>query len=95
MHQNVCTPMLNYFSPDRVVSLDVSSGQHDAIWDKVHKVFTSLNIHAWRPVDSVLVFALGRAAGVCAVVPLGVCTDWYMVEVLLGSCGVLPIGYAH
>lgn len=67
MHQNVCTPLLNYFSPDRVVSLDVSSGKHDAIWDKVHEVFTSLGIHPWRPVDSVLVFALGRATGMCGV----------------------------
>ena len=58
MHQNVCAPLLNYFSPDRTVSLDVSSGQHDAIWDKVCEVFTNLGLHAWRPVDSVLVFAL-------------------------------------
>ncbi len=67
MHQNVCAPLLNYFSPDRTVSLDVSSGQHDAIWDKVCEVFTNLGLHAWRPVDSVLVFALGRASVTCAV----------------------------
>ena len=57
--------MLNYFLPDRVVSLDVSSGQHDAIWDKMYEFFTSLDIRAWRPVDSVLVFALGKACVVC------------------------------
>ena len=78
MHQNVCAPLLNYFSPDRTVSLDVSSGQHDAIWDKVCKVFTNLGLHAWRPVDSVLVFALGRASAASAVILAGCCLKSYV-----------------
>lgn len=53
-------PFLSYFKRcDRVVSVDVSSGASEAIWDKVHEVFTSLHLRAWRPVDSVLVFAMG------------------------------------
>jgi adenylate kinase family enzyme len=59
MHQNACTPFLEYFkSKGRLVSVDVSSGVGDAIWDKIHEFFTTLNMHAWRPVDCVLVFAM-------------------------------------
>ncbi len=61
MHENALQPFLGYFnSRERVVSVDVSSGASEAIWDTVHEVFTSLQLQAWRPVDSVLVFAMGK-----------------------------------
>ena len=54
-------PFLDYFkASDRVVTVDVSSGATEPIWDKVHEVCTSMHLQAWRPVDSVLVFAMGE-----------------------------------
>ena len=61
MHENACKPFLEYFSSsDRLASIDVSSGAEEPIWDKVHELFTDLNLQAWRPVNSILVFAMGE-----------------------------------
>ncbi|CAI8026970.1 hypothetical protein GBAR_LOCUS15446, partial [Geodia barretti] len=51
---------LEYFSSsDRLLSIDVSSGAEEPIWDKTHEFFTGLQLKAWRPVNSMLVFAMG------------------------------------
>lgn len=61
MHENACRPFIDYFSSsDRLVSIDVSSGAEEPIWDKVHEFFTGLHLQAWRPVNSILVFAMGQ-----------------------------------
>ena len=61
MHDDACKPFLDYFtSTDRLASIDVSSGADEAIWDKVHEFFTGLQLQAWRPVNSILVFAMGQ-----------------------------------
>ena len=61
MHEKAVLPFLDYFKAgERVVTVDVSSGATEAIWDKVHEVFTALHLQAWRPVNSVLVFAMGK-----------------------------------
>lgn len=61
MHEKAVQPFLEYFhSSDRMVTVDVSSGAMEPIWDKVHEVFTSMNLTAWRPVESVLIFAMGE-----------------------------------
>lgn len=62
MHEKAVQSFLDYFKfRERIVTVDVSSGASEAIWDKVHEVFTSLHLKAWRPVDSVLVFAMGKS----------------------------------
>ena len=54
------TPFIEYFkSTNRLVTVDASSGATEPIWDKVHELFTDKQLSAWRPVDSVLVFATG------------------------------------
>ncbi len=64
MHEKAVVPFLDYFrSSDRMVSINVSSGAMEPIWDKVHVLFTDLHLQAWRPVDSVLVFAMGEGWG--------------------------------
>ncbi len=61
MHEKAVQPFVQYFqSCDRLVSVDVSSGASEAIVDRVHQVFTSLNLQAWRPVNTVLVFAMSE-----------------------------------
>ena len=61
MHDAACKPFLEYFSStDRLVSIDVASGAEEPIWDKVHGFFTGLQLQAWRPVNSILVFAMGE-----------------------------------
>ena len=64
MHEAACKPFLEYFSAtDRLMSIDVSSGAEEPIWDKIHEFFTGLQLQAWRPVDSILVFAMGQLLG--------------------------------
>ena len=61
MQEKAVQPFLKYFrSSDRMVTVDVSSGAMEPIWDKVHEVFTDMSLVAWRPVESVLVFAMGE-----------------------------------
>ena len=61
MQEKAVQPFLDYFrSSDRMVTVDVSSGAMEPIWDKVHEVFTSMGLVAWRPVESVLIFAMGE-----------------------------------
>lgn len=61
MQEKAVQPFLDYFAAsDRILTVDVSSGAADPIWDKVHEVCTSMHLQAWRPVDSVLVFAMGE-----------------------------------
>lgn len=61
MQEKAVQPFLEYFhSSDRMVTVDVSSGAMEPIWDKVHEVFTSMGLVAWRPVESVLIFAMGE-----------------------------------
>ena len=61
MQEKAVQPFIEYFhSTDRMVTVDVSSGAMEPIWDKVHEVFTSMNLVAWRPVESVLIFAMGE-----------------------------------
>ena len=61
MQEKAVQPFLEYFrSSDRMVTVDVSSGAMEPIWDKVHEVFTSMSLVAWRPVESVLIFAMGK-----------------------------------
>ncbi|CAI8026968.1 hypothetical protein GBAR_LOCUS15446, partial [Geodia barretti] len=63
MHENACKAFLEYFSSsDRLLSIDVSSGAEEPIWDKTHEFFTGLQLKAWRPVNSMLVFAMGTWA---------------------------------
>ena len=61
MHNKAAQPFIDYFrSSNRLITVDVSSGAMEPIWDKVHEVFTDMDMIAWRPVDSVLVFAMGN-----------------------------------
>lgn len=61
MQEKAVQPFIEYFrSSDRIVTVDVSSGAMEPIWDKVHEVFTAMNLVAWRPVESVLIFAMGK-----------------------------------
>ena len=61
MAMTAINPFLQYFKDsNRLVSVDVSSGAMDPIWDAVQQLFISLDLAAWRPVNSVLVFALGE-----------------------------------
>ena len=61
MAMTAINPFLQYFEDsNRLVTVDVSSGAMDPIWDAVHHLFTTLELTAWRPVNSVLVFALGE-----------------------------------
>ena len=61
MQEKAVQPFLEYFnSSDRMVTVDVSSGAMEPIWDKIHEVFTSMGLVAWRPVESVLIFAMGE-----------------------------------
>ena len=61
MQEKAVQPFLEYFrSSDRMVTVDVSSGAMEPIWDKVHEVFTAMDLVAWRPVESVLIFAMGE-----------------------------------
>ena len=60
MHEDASKPFQDYFSStDRLLSIDVSSGAEEPIWDKIHEFFTGLQLKAWRPVNSILVFAMG------------------------------------
>ena len=62
MHQKAAAPFVDYFSKQkRLVSVDVSSGLEEAIWDKIHEFFTTIDLHAWRPVYSVMVFAMSKS----------------------------------
>ncbi|XP_064384200.1 uncharacterized protein LOC135333213 isoform X2 [Halichondria panicea] len=78
MHEKAVQPFVQYFqSCDRLVSVDVSSGASEAIVDRIHQVFTSLNLQAWRPVNTVLVFAMnGLKAGN---LDLSVCCDMSLI----------------
>ena len=61
MNENASRPFLEYFSSsDRLVTINVSSGAEEPIWDKVHGFFTDLHLQAWRPVNSILIFAMGE-----------------------------------
>ena len=60
LHEQAAAPFIEYFSvSERLVSVDASSGAMEPLWDKVHELFTSLSLVAWRPVETVLVFAMG------------------------------------
>lgn len=60
MQERAIQPFLDYFrDSNSLVTVDVSSGAVEPIWDKVHEIFTNMGLVAWRPVESVLVFAMG------------------------------------
>ncbi len=60
LHEESIAPFLDFFrSTNRLATIDVSSGAAEPIWDKIHEFFLSNNLHAWRPIDSILVFAFG------------------------------------
>ena len=61
MQQKAIQPFLDYFrDTKRLVTVDVSSGAMEPIWDKIHDILHSFGLVAWRPVESVLVFAMGE-----------------------------------
>ena len=60
MQEKAVQPFLEYFrDTERLVTVDVSSGAMEPIWEKVHEILHSMSLVAWRPVESVLVFAMG------------------------------------
>lgn len=61
MHESVSRPFLDFFhSTGRLVTVDVSSGELEPIWDIVQSFFIAKQLQANQPVDTVLVFAMGK-----------------------------------
>ena len=76
MHIAAVSPFTQYFADsNRLVTIDASSGAMEPIWDAVHHFFTSLHLTAWRPVNSVLVFALGKGCYLYEYPVLQECSD--------------------
>ena len=55
-------PFLDYFSEsDRLVTVDVTSGIADLIWNQVHETMCTLEFHPNRVVNTVMLFIFSKS----------------------------------
>ena len=63
LFENNVRPFIDYFQQsERLISLDVTGVQTEAVWARLCELFSGLHIHSLAHVNYILVFLFGKSS---------------------------------